>query len=751
MNRTKHYVWNYWLLTATLIIGALSPLFATSNCDNLSFDTNNTQISISGLTTTSKVEIIGQNTNWEVITICDGDCLPSTTIPNLTEGEYSVKVNLIDSQGNCYREEKVSLEEQVEEMNPNCQSEISATGTDARILCFEVDNDGITTLNIVENGSIYQKQLDKDGNVISSESIGNLAIDSVLIEGNQIIKKLANGTIEFTKSIPDALLDKIPNIEAVNQLTDGSFILAGFQTFFNPDFGLETNDSLLIVLTDANLNFQNAIVETENGGPNVIRFDRVNRIIPRPNNQFIIYYSKGVQGPVLIDVFKNFTKYQKTDSSLERLQDFRTVGILRNQVNISPCNNFLITDTETQIVTIKSSSSSKGFLRLDLNNLGIIEGGAIGTRSVDFLGTKDFYSYSYKANTIDEFSTLSVGYLENGLTNQVDLSKMEIRFFNNSDIPIHRKTIPSIEFDRVIRTGDTTCLVLFKNNGGLFGFNPDCKIPASTANCQMLQFITDNNQITIEGLSADYNKVEIIGRNTDWQVIPICDDDCSPTLVIPDLELGECAVKVNQSGNDGSYCYHEEKVIVTEGNMNTSSNCDNLNFLISDGLITIEGLTASYDKVEIIGRNTDWQVISICDGDCDDTQIISDLAAGEYSVKVNQGGADGSYCYREQKVIVENGSDIRNSEFEFSDDLLLYPNPARDRVNVQLPSLDFQKGAVHIYNVFGQQVLTTSLGQFNQEVLTIDLGGFENGMYVMTVQLGGAATFSRRFVVEHLR
>jgi len=101
--------------------------------------------------------------------------------------------------------------------------------------------------------------------------------------------------------------------------------------------------------------------------------------------------------------------------------------------------------------------------------------------------------------------------------------------------------------------------------------------------------------------------------------------------------------------------------MVYEENTNTSANCDNLNFLTTDGQITIEGLTASYDKVEIIGRNTDWQVVPICDGDCADTQIISDLAAGEYSVKVNQGGADGAYCYREQKVQLENGSDKTES------------------------------------------------------------------------------------------
>ena len=270
------------------------------------------------------------------------------------------------------------------------------------------------------------------------------------------------------------------------------------------------------------------------------------------------------------------------------------------------------------------------------------------------------------------------------------------------------------------------------------------------ANCSQLTFTGEDGQIILDGLTANYNKVEIIGQNTDWQVIPICNGDCPPTLPIPDLEAGEYAVKVNQSGNDGSYCYREEKVFVGN-NSNITADCDKLNFIAGNGQITIEGLTANYDKVEIIGRNTDWQIVTICDGDCADTQTILDLAAGEYSLKVNQGGSDGSYCYREQKVQLENGSGNRNRELEFSDNLVLYPNPARDRVNVSLPNLDIQKGTIHIYNVFGQQISTTSIDELNRDVLTIDLNDFENGIYVLTIQLDERPPFSRRFVVEHLK
>ena len=85
------------------------------------------------------------------------------------------------------------------------------------------------------------------------------------------------------------------------------------------------------------------------------------------------------------------------------------------------------------------------------------------------------------------------------------------------------------------------------------------------------------------------------------------------------------------------------------------------------------------------------------------------------------------------------------------DNLVLYPNPARDRINIELPSIDIQKGAIHIYNVFGQCISTLPFDELDQAALTVDLEGFENGLYVMAIQVDGLVKVSQRFVVEHLR
>lgn len=224
-----------------------------------------------------------------------------------------------------------------------------------------------------------------------------------------------------------------------------------------------------------------------------------------------------------------------------------------------------------------------------------------------------------------------------------------------------------------------------------------------TANCQNLQFDGSNGQIKVSGLTAAQEKIEILGRNTDWQVVLICENDCNDPHIIPNLQTGTYKVKVQMYGNDGSYCYHEEEVNVIgancpdtdqdgtcddqdkcngqaepdspcdDGNANTRNDkiqpdcsckgeidnntggtvdCTALSFSVETGQVTVGNLTGQYQKIEIIGRETGWQIVGICDRNCSNPQIIRNLKAGEYKVKVQLYGADNSYCYQEETVVV---------------------------------------------------------------------------------------------------
>ena len=208
---------------------------------------------------------------------------------------------------------------------------------------------------------------------------------------------------------------------------------------------------------------------------------------------------------------------------------------------------------------------------------------------------------------------------------------------------------------------------------------------STTANCNDLVFSPSDNTITVEGLTTDFSQVQIIGQNTDWQVVTICSGDCAENLVIPNLEAGEYNVKVQLNSNDGSNCYREDEVTVSDdgGDNPTGVNCTDLVFTTENGQITVSGLTANSEKIEIIGQNTDWQLVEVCNGDCANEQIISELEAGEYSVKVNQFGGDGTYCYREEKVIVDNDGGGNNGNGLADCAALAFSTPATEQILVK--------------------------------------------------------------------
>ena len=100
-----------------------------------------------------------------------------------------------------------------------------------------------------------------------------------------------------------------------------------------------------------------------------------------------------------------------------------------------------------------------------------------------------------------------------------------------------------------------------------------------------------------------------------------------------------------------------------------TANCEAVIFSGDEGQITIENLNAASELIELIGAPTNWQIVQVCDGTCDNTQIITNLAPGAYTVKINMFGDDNTYCYTQQDVVVTEGcTDGDDDGFCFPDD-----------------------------------------------------------------------------------
>jgi len=89
--------------------------------------------------------------------------------------------------------------------------------------------------------------------------------------------------------------------------------------------------------------------------------------------------------------------------------------------------------------------------------------------------------------------------------------------------------------------------------------------------------------------------------------------------------------------------------------------CDAVTATVNEGIVKVDGLIGSSSKVEVIGAGTGWIPTLVCGdgGDaCENPQMIMNLPEGEYTVKIQLWGADGSYCYTERKVTITGGGPV---------------------------------------------------------------------------------------------
>ena len=179
-----------------------------------------------------------------------------------------------------------------------------------------------------------------------------------------------------------------------------------------------------------------------------------------------------------------------------------------------------------------------------------------------------------------------------------------------------------------------------------------------------------NGQFTLSNLPAGA-KVEYNGPSTSWGLQIICEGNCNPSQTVNNLTAGEYNIKI-QTFNP--YCYAELKVNVTNGSTdgggngntggnggntggNSNSTCHDINVTNGVGQVTISNLAISA-HVDIAGPSTGWGLQKVCHGDCDGTETVTNLAPGEYSLKVQ---TYNPYCYAAYTVTVTNSSGSRTA------------------------------------------------------------------------------------------
>jgi hypothetical protein len=359
-----------------------------------------------------------------------------------------------------------------------CLNQISTNNT---VLCYDNSNPNAIKINVAEGDTVFQKIVDKNGQVLSTSPLGNIRKDSVLVINNQVIKKLANGTIAYTKTITPSVLNRYPKIELALEMSDGTYVLAGLQKYLEP-FGYSplNRDSLILITTDAQLNYQQSIVVFQNSGAYVTPFNGVLELMPLSDNQFVFMHYVG-RSELTEQSIIFITKYQKNDAQLQRISSYdRGSSVIGKPILSSVSGNNLLFKNKVAIgYNSVGGTTGSGGIYWSILNLDSMRHLALkitnGRYSIGFSTT----NYAYYGNPNISFNTyqISGNYGFDSLTRRENLGELVIGFHNANLQVTFKKKIPFVPYEHIIRTGDTTCLIIVTRNEQTFAFNPDCTGP----------------------------------------------------------------------------------------------------------------------------------------------------------------------------------------------------------------------------------------------------------------------------------
>ncbi|MEZ4955615.1 MAG: CARDB domain-containing protein [Saprospiraceae bacterium] len=158
------------------------------------------------------------------------------------------------------------------------------------ILCYQKTGDWVEFFAQEEDGAIQEYQIDLNGQVTAINNPFFLVSDSVFIQNNEVVKKLANGDIAWQQPVPQEVFSHINDLDAAAELADGSLVLAGFKKI--PE---EAKDSLLLIKLDSDFSIDTVIPLDSNRityADTLLLPDTVNWIRQRMDGNIDILYGK---------------------------------------------------------------------------------------------------------------------------------------------------------------------------------------------------------------------------------------------------------------------------------------------------------------------------------------------------------------------------------------------------------------------------------------------------------------------------
>lgn len=225
----------------------------------------------------------------------------------------------------------------------------------------------------------------------------------------------------------------------------------------------------------------------------------------------------------------------------------------------------------------------------------------------------------------------------------------------------------------------------------------------------------DQNVVVTDATAPVADLVSLADATGDCAVTPVAPtatDNCAgpitgtPSETFPITAVGITVVTWTYDDGNGNVSTQDQNVVVANPLSLVASTTDEISG--NDGSIDLT-ITGNSGAVTI-----DWDNDGT--GDNDDTEDLTGLAGGTFTVVVT----DGAGCSTTLPVIVNSQVGITENDASFT----VYPNPTSSVVFITLNTIQIE--TIQVTNSLGQVIANYTV---NGSTLTLDMTAFENGIY----------------------
>ncbi len=294
----------------------------------------------------------------------------------------------------------------------------------------------------------------------------------------------------------------------------------------------------------------------------------------------------------------------------------------------------------------------------------------------------------------------------------------------------------------------------------------DCTCSGTPVNNGMCNVIITigPGAITFDNLNDRHNRIILFDENLTTIIGEVAyEEDVQGSFTFEGLPVGRYAIHI-QSFTDNFAAIRCDMLIFEEivevgttgeedpGNGGDAEEfCDHASASGNDGVLTIGGLTAPIEIVDVFDEN--YNPIYNCFANCGDFQTVENLLAGDYFVQVKAYDEGFNFlCVTTIPVHLERGATSRQKLIDGlqAEDVDLYPNPAKEQVTLNLDGLQKQAVQISIYNSFSQKVWEQNIKELQQAKVKIDLSSFSNGLHFLYVQPVNKRPISKKLMISRL-